>query len=172
MPELFGPEENAWHRLPKHLSQIGIAPAASKLNMQTMFSDSCVCAVLWPLVPPGCQYQNIIASYWYWALYFKNFHQPSMKALVLLFGLVYIRQQSVSVAVTALGVAAISSHQPVCLSRGAEMSLLWDAFDGSTAREQGGSVCAQFQQLQTKEKLYIDNKTPSKHNSGKVLVWI
>lgn len=46
-----------------------------------------------------------------------------MKGLVLLFGLVYIRQQSVNIAMTALGVAGISSHQPVSLYRGDKM--LW-----------------------------------------------
>lgn len=40
-----------------------------------------------------------------------------MKGLVLLFGLVYIRQQSVNIAVTAPSVAGISSHQPVSLYR-------------------------------------------------------
>lgn len=133
MPALFGPQENAWHQLPKHLSQIGIAPAASKLNMQTMFSGSSVCAVTSRSL--GCQYQNIVSSYWYRALYFKKFHQPSMKGLVLLFGLVYIRQQSVSIAVTALSVAGISSHQPVSLYRGVKMLWLWTAVDRNTTYE-------------------------------------
>ncbi|KAI3354653.1 hypothetical protein L3Q82_019142 [Scortum barcoo] len=84
---------------------MGLAPAASKLNTQTMFSGSSVCAVgAVTSRSLGCQYQNIVSSYRYQALYFKKLHQPSMKGLVLLFGLVYIKQQSVSIAMTALTV--------------------------------------------------------------------
>lgn len=56
-----------------------------ELNIETMFSGSCVCAVTSRSL--GCQHQNIVSSYLYWALYFKKFHQPSMKGPVLLFGL-------------------------------------------------------------------------------------
>lgn len=64
MPALFAQQENAGHQLPKHLSQIGIAPVACKLNMQTMFSGSSVCAVSTVTSRSlGCQYENITASY-------------------------------------------------------------------------------------------------------------
>lgn len=44
MPALFGHQVDAWHGLSKHVPQIGIAPAAGKLNTETMFSGSSVCA--------------------------------------------------------------------------------------------------------------------------------
>lgn len=126
---LFGTIKNAWQQLPKHLSQIGIALTASKLNMQTMFSGSSVCGVSAVTSrSPGCQYRNIVSSHWYWALYFKKFHLPSMKGP--LFGLVYMRLPSVNIAVRALGVAGISSHRLVSLWEGDEM--LWTALYRNT----------------------------------------
>lgn len=46
VPAQCGPQENAWHRAAECLSQIGIAPAARKANVQIMFSSSRVLSLV------------------------------------------------------------------------------------------------------------------------------